>query len=356
MAKGIALIYNWVPTVERKGVYSECSTRRTVTSVEEALYLGGYKTMSINLQSRKQLENRFINGKPDFAFVIAEGLLDSPETLYDGSGAALVRSILGDMGVACSHSKVDAMELCRHKELTYRVLNEAGVKVPWYRRLPTPEHVLAFANLNQKYPLFIKPSGGGNSVGIDDGSVVSAPGELRRRANDIYDLLGPISLIAEEYLPGKEYTVAVMGNEEPVVLPPLTFCHDLVRSTKVKKAESMDKVALELIQPRDSRYRKLKDLALRAYSALGCADVVRIDFKGDAAGNLNVIDVNGTPSVGRASSLARMMAAVNIDYVGFINLLVYYGLRRCGLADVQSEPVAAANEKLTLLHKQGEVA
>lgn len=356
MAKKVALIYNWVPTIERKGVYSECSTRKTVTSVEEAMYLGGYKTMSINLQSPKQLENRFRNGRPDFAFVIAEGFLDSPATLYDGSGAALVRSILGEMGVPCSHSPAQAMELCRHKELTYQALCRAGVRVPWHRVLPDPKQALAFARTNCKYPLFVKPSGGGNSVGIDDASVVAGPLELRRREEEIYDLLGPISLVVEEYLPGKEFTVGVMGNVDPVVLPPVTFCHNWVRTTKVKKAESMDKVAIELIQPGDTGYRPLKELALRAYAALGCADVVRIDFKADAAGNLYVIDVNGTPSVGRASSLARMMAGVNVDYVGFINLLIYYGLQRSGLAIVQSEPVAAANEKLILLHKQGEVA
>ncbi|HBS93326.1 MAG TPA: hypothetical protein DEA85_04850, partial [Firmicutes bacterium] len=132
MAGKIAFIYNWVPTVERKGVYSECTTRRTVIAVEEALFLGGYKTMSVNLQSRQQLEQRFRQERPDFAFVIAEGFLDSPATLYDGSGAALVRKTLAEMGIPSSHSSAEAMELCRHKEMTYQVLSRAGVSIPWY--------------------------------------------------------------------------------------------------------------------------------------------------------------------------------------------------------------------------------
>ncbi len=84
--------------------------------------------------------------------------------------------------------------------------------------------------------------------------------------------------------------------------------------------------------------------------------MVRIDIKATASGNLYVIDVNGTPSLGRAGSLARMTAAVNMDYVGFINLLLYYGLNRSGLAAELSEQVAAADEKLTILRKQGYVA
>lgn len=356
MAAKIAFIYNWVPTVERKGVYSECSTRRTVTSVEEALYLGGYETISVNLQSPRQLEQRFRLNQPDFAFVIAEGFLDSPASLYDGSGAALVRRTLAGIGCPSSHSPAEAMELCRHKELTYQVLARAGVRIPWNRFLATPAQAKDFAAANRIYPLFIKPSGGGNSVGIDDASVVWTSAELWRRFSDLYDLLGPISFVVEEYLPGEEYTVGVIGNGKPVVLPPVAFPHKLVRSTQVKKAESLDQIALEIISPQGSLYPQFRDLALRTYSALGCADVVRIDIKADGTGNLCVIDVNGTPSVGRSSSLARMLAAVNVDYTGFINLLLYYGLQRSGRTAPLSEPVAAANEKLILLGEQGQVA
>ena len=150
---GSAFIYNWVPTAERRGVFSECSTRRTIDAVEEALSLGGYETLPINLQSRQQLEQYFRRGRPDFAFVIAEGFLDSPATLYDGTGAALVRKTLAEMGIPSSHSPAEAMELCRHKELTYAVLSGPGSAFPG-RSLPTPMIARAFAAENDKYPLF----------------------------------------------------------------------------------------------------------------------------------------------------------------------------------------------------------
>lgn len=356
MAGRIAFIYNWVPNVERKGVYSECSTRRTVDSVEDALRQGGYRTISVNLQSRKQLEQRFRQAKPNFALVIAEGFLDSPATLYDGTGAALVRQSLAEMGIPSSHSPVRAMELCRHKDLTYRILAKAGVRIPWYRFLAAPAEARVFAQSNVKYPLFIKPAGGGNSVGIDETSLVRDFRELSLRIESVFDFLGPIGLVAEEYLPGSEYTVGVVGNNQPAVLPPVVFCHNLVRTTSVKKAESMDRVPIELVSPQDTIYPSFRELALRSYSALGCADIVRIDFKADGQGRLHVIDVNGTPSLGRASSLARMMAAVNVDYAGFINLVLYYGLLRNGLAAELTEPVAAAKEILVQLSNQGQVA
>ena len=356
MAGSIAFIYNWVPTVERKGVYSECSTRRTIAAVEEALHLGGYNTLSINLLSRRQLEQRFQRGRPDFALVIAEGFLDDPATFYNGTGAALVRQTLADMGIPSSHSPVAAMELCRHKELTYQVLAKAGVRTPWSQFLANETQALAFAQTNTKYPLFIKPAGGGNSLGIDESSLVRTPKELILCLQAVYELLGPIGLMAEEYLTGTEYTVGVLGNSQPVALPPVVFSHNLVRSTAVKRAESMGKMPLEILYPQDPLYSQFQDMSLRTYAALGCADVVRIDVKANANGDLHVIDVNGTPSLGRAGSLARMMAAVNIDYAGFINLLLYYGLLRSGLAAELSEPVAAADEKLSNLRQQGQVA
>ncbi|HBS93327.1 MAG TPA: D-alanine--D-alanine ligase, partial [Firmicutes bacterium] len=82
----------------------------------------------------------------------------------------------------------------------------------WYRSLPTPALARVFAEANVKYPLFVKPAGGGNSVGIDANSVVRTSGELAQRMEVLYDLLGPISLVVEEYLPGREFTVGVIGN------------------------------------------------------------------------------------------------------------------------------------------------
>ena len=115
-------------------------------------------------------------------------------------------------------------------------------------------------------------------------------------------------------------------------------------------------MTIEIIPPEDPLYLRLRDLAVKTYKSLGCADVVRVDIKEDASGQLRVIDVHGTPSLGRAGSLARMTAAVNMDYVGFINLLLYYGLQRSGLGGDLTGPVAAADEKLSILRQQGHVA
>lgn len=348
MLRKIAFIYNSVPKHDRVGVFAECATETTITAVEQALIQGGNETISINLRSPQQLEQVFAErGKPDFAFVIAEGFLDCPVTLYDGSGAAKVREVLAGMKIPCSHSSVAAMELCRHKERTYQTLGEYAVSIPWHISFSALDRVDEVIAIN-RYPLFVKPSGGGNSVGIDEGSVIHSPAELKDRIDDLVRRLGPISFVAESFLPGIEYTVGIIGNN-PVVLPPVAFPKNIIRTTEVKKLESCDKIPVQIIDPREPLYLRLRDLALRTFTALGCADAVRIDIKTDVKGELYVIDVNGTPSLGPVSSMTRMARAIGLDYPEFINLLLFNGLTRTGLAGAMPEHIADAEEKLNIL-------
>jgi len=224
--KRIAFIYNSVSDAKRRGMLVECAPRHTVTAIEHALVQGGYELIPINLHSRDQLEGIFGElGKPDFAFCIAEGFLAEPQTLFNGFGAALVRQVLTELNVPFSHSSVAAMELCRYKDRTYHALQAHGVCCPWHLHLFAQDLLL---DLDCRlFPLFVKPAGGGNSVGIDAGSVVNSQEQLARRILSLHHSLGPINLIVEKFLPGSEYTVGVIGNAKPVVLPPIRYTYEI---------------------------------------------------------------------------------------------------------------------------------
>lgn len=348
--KRIAFIYNSVSDAKRRGMLVECAPRHTVTAIEHALVQGGYELIPINLHSRDQLEGIFGElGKPDFAFCIAEGFLAEPQTLFNGCGAAMVRQVLTELNVPFSHSSVAAMELCRYKDRTYHALQAHGVSCPWHLHLFAQDTLL---DLDCRlFPLFVKPAGGGNSVGIDAGSVVNSQEQLARRILSLHHSLGPINLIVEKFLPGSEYTVGVIGNAKPVVLPPIAFANNLIRSSDVKRREN-DNGPVHIISHKEPLYCQLRELALSTFLALGCSDAIRIDIMADSEGNLYVIDVNGTPSLAPSASLAQMAAAAGIDYTGFVNLLVYFGLERIGLGNPVPEQVTAAEEKLNALREQ----
>lgn len=345
--KRIAFIYNSVPDDNRKGLLVECAGSKTVVAIEQALIQGGNEIIPINLRSPAQLVQAFGDrGKPDYALVIAEGFLDQPSTLFNGSGAALVRQTLTELRVPFSHSSVAAMELCRHKEQTYRILQEQGISCPWHVFLKQGD----VPDIPQwRFPLFVKPAGGGNSIGIDEDSLVHNARQLARRIQAVTRMLGPVEFVAEQYLPGSEYTVGVLGVEAPMVLPAVAF-GTKVRSLRIKRREGKRKT--QIILPQEPLYFQMQDMALKTFFALGCADVIRIDIKADSTGRLYIIDVNGTPSLAPAASLSQMAAAAGLEYGEFVNLLLFYGLQRTGQSPPIWEQVAAAEAKLNALRAQ----
>lgn len=92
------------------------------------------------------------------------------------------------------------------KYATHRILEENGVAVPYHvlvdRGDPLPDVV---------YPAFVKPSNESRSVGISDDSVANSAEELQRQIDYIQKTYRQPALV-EEYLPGEEYTVLMLGN------------------------------------------------------------------------------------------------------------------------------------------------
>lgn len=332
MTGKVAFIYNSLPDRQRTGVFSECCSGTTVASIRRALVQAGCTVLPLNLWTPSQLARFLISQRPEFAFCIAEGFLAEPETLYNGDGAASVRRALQAGGIPVSHSSAGVMELCRQKEQTYRVLTQNGVTCPWNLYLPGADQGWVVQDIpNSAYPLFVKPSGGGNSIGVDGGSIVYDSLQLGQRINQLSGILGDTGIIIESYLGGMEFTVGVIGNGNPVALPPLSFPAGLVRSAAVKRQEGGGELPVVPVEPQDPVYARLRDLAVQTFKALGAADALRIDIRADNQGRLCVIDVNGTPSLAPTASLAKMAALSGIQYDDFLALILNYGRVRMGL-------------------------
>ncbi|MBC7325271.1 MAG: hypothetical protein H5T99_08155, partial [Moorella sp. (in: Bacteria)] len=276
----VLFLFNAVSGRQRRGAYSDCLTWETVRRVYRALMEGGNEIYPFNVHSAPRLEK--LLGRipaPHLAFVLAEGFLAEPRTLYDGTGAAAVRLLLQKYGIPASHSTIKSMEICRHKYLTYQVLQQHGLPVPPHLLIEPMEGRLepqlnrAAAELG--FPLFVKPNGGGNSMGISEASVVFDFNQLQGQVKMLLDTLGPLPVLVEKYLPGQEYTVGLIGRTPCYVLPPLGFLSGKIRTTTLKG----EPVALEHIFPGDSRYEFLSDMATRVLAAVGGKDALRIDLR-----------------------------------------------------------------------------
>jgi len=339
MIKNILFVYNQVSQRERKGLFRECIPIEEVDAIRRALIETNNNILSLALLSPEQLDEFINKHQPiNLAFVLAEGYKDIPHTLYSGHGAALVRKQLNKYHIPCSLSSIESMEISRNKDLTYIKLKRENILVPNHFIFDTHLRFNKIKLLSQiekiGFPLMIKPAGGGDSLGITPKSVVHNLQELKNRFLCLKKELGPEKLIIEKYLPGREYTVGVLGSKaKKYILPIIAFPKDHgIRYTSTKKKEYKMREKFEIIYRDDGRFKKLAQIAINTFDAVGSSDAIRIDFIEDESGNSYVIDVNGTPALSLTGSLTFMASKIGLTHSQLIKLIFYESVVRYNLA------------------------
>ena len=147
------------------------------------------------------------------------------------------------------------------------------------------------------FPAFVKPNGESRSVGINDNSVAETPEALARQVRFIQEELQQSALI-EEYLPGREYTVLVLGNgKNREILPGrVTVAKELYGKYPVLRSD-LRGVGLTHVSIPEEHQDEAIELAGRACDALKCDDHVRIDMREGQDGHLRIMEVNGIPGL-----------------------------------------------------------
>ena len=339
MIKNILFAYNQISQRERKGLFRECIPTEDVDAIRQALIKTNNQILSLDLLTPEQLDEFVSKHQPiDLAFVLAEGYKDIPHTFYSGHGAAMVREQLNKYHIPCALSGIESMEICRNKDLTYLKLKEKNIPIPGYFVFDTHLRFNRIKLLSQiekiGFPLMIKPVGGGDSIGITPKSVVHSLQELKNRFIGLKKELGPEKLIIEKYLPGREYTVGVLGSKEKkYILPIIAFPKDHgIRYTSTKNKEYKMREKFEIIYRDDERFKKLAQIAINTFDAVGASDAIRIDFMEDESGNPYIIDVNGTPALSLTGSLTFMSSKVGLTHSQLIKLIFYESVVRYNLA------------------------
>lgn len=178
------------------------------------------------------------------------------------------------------------------KYQTHRILHAAGVPVPIHhlveRGEPLPEVT---------FPSFVKPNCESRSVGISDQSVVETQSKLKERVEYVHRELVQGALI-EEYLPGPEYTVLMLGNGKYQELLPGAVNVEAKHFGKYPILRSdLRGVGLTKISIPETRAEEAQEITRKATDALRCWDHVRVDLRVGADGRLRVMEVNGIPGL-----------------------------------------------------------
>ncbi len=293
----IALTYNALPengSRLKSDEYVEFDDPSTVDAIRRAIEVQGHDVTLIEAD-----ENAFDSlrdAKPDFVFNIAEGIRGESRESH-------IPAMLEHLGIPYSGSGVATLAITLDKRRTKEVLSFWGVPTPRFCLLSSEEQKLN----GLRFPLFVKPNAEGSSKGIMKDALVKDEAAAKKVVKRIIARYNQPALV-EEYLPGREFTVSLLGNSPPRVLPVVEvdfagLPDGLPRFDSYEVKWHWDTPGNEhdgLTCPANVDpilEKQIKDTAVRAFDVLGCRDLCRMDIRLDADSVPNVIDVNALPGL-----------------------------------------------------------
>ena len=217
-------------------------------------------------------------------------------------------------------SGLSAQVIGMHKALTKRIFRAVGVPTAEFQVFITGEEEL---DDTLSFPLIVKPENEGSSLGINQDSVVYDEAGLFRQIRKVIAEFNQFALV-EEFIPGREFTIGVMGTMEPRVLPIIEILFEKVTEFQTIEMKSVENYKIQCPAKLDEAMaEKLRGYALRAYKAIGCNDFARIDVRMDAEGNPFFIEINILPGMQPDySDFPRAAKAAGLDYHELIEELL----------------------------------
>lgn len=247
----------------------------------------------------------------------------------DGSIAGMLE-IIGVSYVGC---KTLSSAICMDKVITKKLLEKANISVAKYMFIKklndnfywvqdNYDYVLLDKEILDlsvstilNYPVVVKPSRSGSSVGV---SVANDYLELENAINEasIYDE----KILIEEFIDGKELEVAVLGNNDLIVSNIGNIIPDeIVYSYNSKYKKNSKTVVLNTIE--ENLESKIKNIVLTTYKVLDCSGLARVDLF--LIGNeVLVNEVNTMPGFTSISMYPKLMESINISYTDLIDRLI----------------------------------
>jgi D-alanine-D-alanine ligase len=185
------------------------------------------------------------------------------------------------------------------KDLMKYVAYTQNVSTPAYAIIENVSDIHAACS-HLSYPLFIKPLKAGDSLGIDENSMVTDEAEAIDKAASIINDYGP--LLAEEYVMGREFTVMLMADPDHeksvIVFEPVEYIFPAGRTFKtyaLKTSELHPECNVKVQDPELNK--RLKEASEHVFRGFGGVGYARLDFRMNAANELFFLEINFTCSV-----------------------------------------------------------
>ena len=310
--------------------YAEWDTWETINALKVAIEVFHHVTL---IEADNSAFEKFKQNKPDIVFNIAEG--------FDNlSRESQIPAMLDMLNIPYTGSDALTLGICLDKARTKEILS--------YYKVPNAKFLLVdkytpLSNHSIEFPSIVKPVSEGSSKGIFNSSLVKNYDELNAEIKRVVDEYNQPAII-EEFLPGKEFTVAIIGNGDNTEVFPIVEIKYENFPDNVEHLYSYE--AKWILDTKDNVFdvfecpaaidndleKQIKDAALRTYKVLRCKDWSRIDIRLDKNGTPNVIEINPLPGImpdpNENSSFPKAARAAGINYNEMIQRVLFEACRR----------------------------
>jgi D-alanine-D-alanine ligase len=299
-----------------------------VFAIESAIRRQGFDT--ILLEADEELPQKLRQHRPAFVFNIAEGR---------GGRAreAQVPALLNLFQIPFTGSDETTLCIALDKALSKRLLSSYHIPTPKYRVFTSGD---AVRSAGLRFPVIVKPNAEGSSKGIADVCIAENARELRSLVEQNLRLYGG-SVLAEEFISGREFTIALLGNGDSLrVFPPMEIVYHAspiegynVYNYTVKQEYKKYVTYRCPAEISPEQELELTRLAKKVYSTLECRDFARVDFRMDQDGHIFFIEINPLPGLAPHYSDYPMIAEFcGVSHEDLVGSVLRAGITRAGLA------------------------
>ena len=244
--------------------------------------------------------------KPDVVFNALHGQFGE-----DG----YIQTILESQKIPYTHSGVVASSIAMDKEISKKIFLKNKILTPRYIKFnyeKNKKNIIREIENKLKFPVVIKP--------INEGSSLHVYICNKKNITDNLKLLSIYrEILIEEFIPGREIQVAIMGNKKlgTIELEPKRKFYDYEAKYN-PKANTKHIIPVNLDK---KNLKKITDIAYKAHKVIGCRGVTRSDFK-FYRGKFYLLEINTQPGMTKLSLVPEIAAFVGISFIKLIEWIL----------------------------------
>lgn len=307
-----------------KDINAEFDPPHTIDNVVAAIESAGHQVKRIG--NAQKLLSQIDDLGVDIVFNLAEG--------YNGRNRESQVPVLLEMkGIPYVGSDGLTLGLTLDKLVAKKMFQAEGIPTPRFFQAESTDHLEDLNHIG--FPLMVKTRYEGSSKGLSQNSRVTNYEELKRQVELINKTYKQPALV-EEFIRGTEFTVAIVGNNNPQVMPVVQVSIDgeVNLGDQFYTFERIASEHLKYICPAripDALTQKIQELALNVYRCVDCRDFGRVDFRVDESGQPFCLEINPLPCLAKEDVFYFIPQTLGISYETMINQILNFGLERYGL-------------------------